>query len=143
MASSNKVVRYCAAFKTSYITDRVQAAKSVPILKNIIRDEKDAELRDRARIALMRVDPEALEGMGEDGKSQAKTRLLRIEVTEAGKAKIKINIPLADLAIPPKEKQMLRQKGYNLERIMKDLEKTKMSIIEISEEKTLIKLWID
>jgi hypothetical protein len=120
----------------------------VPILKNIIRDEKDAELRDRARIALMRVDPEAWEGMGEDGKSQAKTRLLRIEVTEAGKVKIKINIPftLADLAIeaiPPKEKQMLRQKGYDLERIMKDLEKTKMSIIEISEEKTLIKLRID
>jgi hypothetical protein len=146
--SPNRVVRYYAAFKTSYITDRALAAKSLPVLKNIIRDEKDAELRDRAKIALMRVDPEALEGMGENGKSQAKTRLLRIEVTEAGKVKIRINIPLslADLAIeaiPLKEKQMLRQKGYDLDKIFKELERTKTSIIEISEEKTLIKLWID
>jgi len=38
---------------------------------------------------------------------------------------------------------MLRHKGYDLEKIFKELERTKTSIIEISEEKTLIKIWID
>ena len=148
LASPNKVVRYYAAFKMSYLKDRTLAAKSVPVLKSIFKGESDPELRDRAKIALLRVDPGALEAVGEDKSSPSKAKLLRIEITEAGKVKIKINIPwaLADLAIqaiPLTEKQMLRQKGYDLEKIFKELERTKTSIIEISEEKTLIKIWID
>ncbi len=147
-ASPSKVVRYYAAFKMSYLKDRTLAAKSVPVLKSIFKDESDPELRDRAKIALLRVDPGALEAVGEEKSSPSRARLLRIEVSEAGRVKVNIKIPwaLADLAIqaiPPKEKQMLRQKGYDLDRIFKELEKTKSSIIEISEEKTLIKIFID
>ena len=148
LASPSKVVRYYAAFKMSYLKDRTLAAKSVPVLKSIFKDESDPELRDRAKIALLRVDPGALEAVGEEKSSPSRARLLRIEVSEAGRVKVNIKIPwaLADLAIqaiPPKEKQMLRQKGYDLEKIFKELEKTKSSIIEISEEKTLIKIFID
>jgi hypothetical protein len=148
LASSNSVIRYYAAFKISYLNDRTLAAKSVPVLKSIFKDETDPELRDRAKIALLRVDPEALEAMGQEKSSPSRARMLRIEVSEAGRVKVNIKIPwaLADLAlqaIPPKEKQMLRQKGYDLDRIFKELEKTKSSIIEISEEKTLIKIFID
>jgi len=148
LASPNGGVRIYAAFKISYLKDRALAAKSVPVLKSILKDKSDPELRDRAKIALLRVDPAALEGLEAEGKSPSKAKLLRIEITEAGRVKVKINIPwaLADLAIqaiPLTEKQMLRQKGYDLEKIFKELERTKTSIIEISEEKTLIKIWID
>ena len=121
------------------------------MLKSIVSSEKDVELKDRAKIALMRVDPQSLKAVqGEEGRSASRPRLLRIEITEDGRNKVKIGIPwaLADLAIqamPEKEKQILRQKGYDLERIMKDLERTKSSLIEISEDegKTLIKIWIE
>ncbi len=147
LESPNGGVRIYAAFKLSYLKDKALAAKSVPILKNILREEDDPELRDRAKIALLRVDPAALEGVGEE-KSPSRARLLRIEVSEGGRRTVSIKIPwaLADLAmqaIPPKEKQMLRQKGYDLDRIFKELEKTKSSIIEISEENTLIKIFIE
>jgi tetratricopeptide (TPR) repeat protein len=146
--SPNGGVRIYAAFKISYLRDRSLADKAVPVLKGILKDESDPELRDRAKIALLRVDPEALEAEGHEKSSPSRAKLLRIEVTEAGRPKVRISIPwaLADLAIqaiPPKEKQMLRQKGYDLDRIFKELERTKSSIIEISEEKTIIKIFID
>jgi tetratricopeptide (TPR) repeat protein len=148
LTNPNSVVRYYAAFKMSYFKDKTQAAKALPVLKSIFKDESDPELRDRAKIALLRVDPEALEAVGQEKSSPSRAKLLRIEVSEAGRPKVKVSIPwaLADLAIqaiPSREKQMLRQKGYDLDRIFKELERTKSSIIEISEEKTLIKIWID
>jgi len=151
LESPSRVIRYYAAFKLSYVEDNAVAAKSLPVLKNILNTEKDAELRDRAKIALLRVDPEALRHVSSrEGRDAAAPRLLRLEITEGGRSKIKIAIPwtLADLAIqaiPEKEKQILRRKGYDLERIMRELERTKSSIIEISEEeeRIFIKIWID
>ena len=147
LESPNGGVRIYAAFKMSYLKDKALAAKSVPVLKSILKEESDLELQDRAKIALLRVDPAALEGVGEE-KSPSRSKMLRIEVSEGGRHKVSIKIPwaLADLAIqaiPPKEKQMLRQKGYDMDRIFKELERTKSSIIEISEENTLIKIFIE
>jgi hypothetical protein len=148
----SRVSRYYAAFKLSYAKDKAVAAKSLPVLKSILASEKDQELRDRAKIALLRVDPRALEGVQAlaDRSEDSAPRLLRVEITEDGKKKINVSIPwaLADLAIqaiPEREKQIMRQKGYDLARIMRDLEKTKSSIIEISEDegRTFIKIWID
>ncbi|MGZ5497929.1 MAG: hypothetical protein ACXWHI_04335, partial [Candidatus Aminicenantales bacterium] len=51
----NKVVRYYAAYKLSFVSDKKEAAKAAPILSRIVETEKDPELLDRARIALMRV----------------------------------------------------------------------------------------
>lgn len=151
LESPNRIIRYYAAFKLSHVEDNAAAEKSLPVLKNILTAEKDEELRDRAKIALMRVDPEALRNVSSRaGRDDAAPRLLRLEITEAGQSKIKVAIPwaLADLAIqaiPEKEKQILRRKGYDLERIMRDLERTKSSFIEVSEEeeKIFIRIWIE
>jgi len=151
LESPSRVTRYYAAFKLSYAKDKAVAAKSLPVLKRILASEKDAELRDRAKIALLRVDPQALRSAPERHDEPAATpRMLRLEITEGGKSKVNIAIPwsLADLAIqaiPDEEKRMLRSKGYDLERILKELERTRSSIIEIREEdsKTLIKMWVD
>jgi hypothetical protein len=149
LSHPDKVVKYYAAFKLSYVKDRAAAAKALPVLKGIVRDESDAELRDRAKIALLRIDPASLASISDEPR-QLRPRLLRIEITEGGTQKLKIGIPwaLADLAIhaiPEREKQLLRDKGYDLERIMRELQRTKTSIIEISEDEgnTLIKIWIE
>ena len=143
----NKVVSYYAAFKLSYVKDKTVSSRAVPVLKRIIESEQDAELKDRAKIALLRVDPGALKAVG-DGQSKAHARILKIQVIEAGKKKLDINIPwaLADLAlqaIPDEEKSVMRKKGYDLDKIINELAKTKSSIIEINENGSVIKIWIE
>ena len=147
LRSPNKVVRYYAAFKLSYIKDKGISGRAVPVLKGIVDSERDPELRDRARIALLRVDPGALREVGDD-RREARSRLLRIQVLEGGKKKVDINIPwaLADLAlqaIPDEERVMMRRKGYDLDRIINELAKTGSSIIEINDEGSVIRIWIE
>jgi hypothetical protein len=147
LRSPNKVVRYYAAFKLSYVKDKGISGRAVPVLKGIVEDERDPELKDRARIALLRVDPGALKEVGDD-RHEARSRILRIQVLEAGKKKVDINIPwaLADLAlqaIPDEEKSVMRRKGYDLDRIINELAKTGSSIIEINDEGSVIRIWIE
>jgi hypothetical protein len=147
LESPNKVIRYYAAFKLSYVKDKAVSSRAVPTLRRIIESEPDAELKDRAKIALLRVDPGALRAVG-DERPEAQTRILKIQVLEGGKKKIDINIPwaLADLAlkaIPDEEKSVMRKKGYDLDRIINELSKTKSSIIEINDDGSVIKIWIE
>lgn len=149
LESPNKVVRYYAAFRLSYVKDRQAAAKSIPILKKIIAEEKDAELRDRARIYLLRVSPEALREV-EERRAEPRARILKIRVEVIGKREpeVSINIPwaLADLAlrsIPEKDKAAIRAKGYDLDRLIDELVKTKESLVEIRDEGRVIKIWIE
>lgn len=145
----NQVVRYYAAFKLSYFREKELARKSIPILREIIQQEKDPELKDRARIALLRVSPENLRQMEEQSVSR-KPLALRILVEKRGKKEpeISLSIPwsLADLAlqaIPERDKERLRNQGYDIERIIQDLTKNRGQIIEIRDEDTTIKIWIE
>lgn len=147
LRSPNKVARYYAAFKLSHIKDKSVSGRAVPVLIDIVAGERDPELRDRARIALLRVDPGALKEVGDD-RREARTRVLRIQVIEDGKKKVDINIPwaLADLAlqaIPDEEKSVMRRKGYDLDKIINELAKTDSRIIEINDEGSVIRIWVE
>ena len=145
-----KAVRYYAAYKLSLIADKRIASKAVPVLERIIETEKDLELRDRARIALLRVSPESLKAAEERGPSRETARMLRIRVWKKGQKSpsLSLNIPwaLADLAlqaIPEVEKASIRKKGYDLNKIMAELAKSKESILRIEEDDSIIEIWID
>ncbi len=149
LTSSNRVVKYYAAFKLSYVKDKKVASKGIPTLKEILKDEKDDELRDRAKIALLRVDPKVLKDFEEE-RYERKILVLKIRVYKRGekKAHFSINIPwaLADLAlgaIPEKEKKLIREKGYDLDKLRSELTRFEGNIIEIKGEDTIIKMWID
>lgn len=47
------------------MSDKKVAAKAIPVLKEILEKEGDEELRDRAKISLLRIDPDALKGLEE------------------------------------------------------------------------------
>lgn len=149
LGSRNQVVRYYAAFKLSYFREKDLARKSIPILREIIQQEKDPELKDRARIALLRVSPESLRQVEEHSVSR-KPLALRILVEKRGKKEpeISLSIPwsLADLAlqaIPERDKERLRNQGYDIDRIIQDLTRNRGQIIEIRDEDTIIKIWIE
>jgi hypothetical protein len=151
ISSPNRVVRYYAAVQLSYVKEKRIADKSVPVLKQIIEEEKSAELRDRARIALLRVSPEALAGI-EEKRDEKRARMLKIVVMDDRTKKIEfqLNIPwaLADLAlaaIPEEEKATMRMKGYDITKILKELQSVKGRILEINDAKEgkTIKIWIE
>ncbi len=148
LSHSNRVVRYFAAFRLSKVEERRTAVKAVPVLKEIIQEERDNELRDRAKIALLRIDPDALKDL-EDEMPERRARLLKIRAWKHGKLTLKIDIPwaLADLAfgsLSEEERGELREEGYDLDKITKTLmEKGGAITIENPEEGTVIKIWIE
>ncbi len=148
LSSPNRVVRYFAAIKLSQVKDKRISAKAVPVLKEIIQKERDDELRDRAKIALLRIDPDTLKDL-EDEMPERRALLLKIRVWKHGKLTLKINIPwaLADLALgsmSEEERAELREEGYDLDTIIKTLiEEGEIIEIENPEEGTVIKIWIE
>ncbi|MFQ6082366.1 MAG: tol-pal system YbgF family protein [Candidatus Aminicenantia bacterium] len=150
LKSKNKVIQYYAAFKLSYFKDKKIATKGVPILKKIINFEQDEELRDRAKIALLRIDPDFLKEVKKEEITQ-KGRILKIRIFEKGKRKpkVSVNIPwaLADLALKAlseKQKSALREEGYDLDKILRDLSSLKEPIIiEVQDEDEIIRIWIE
>jgi len=145
---ANKVVRYYAAYKLSLVRDKKVAARAVPVLKRIVETEKDPELLDRARIALMRVSPESLKSVEDQKPRSGSPRMFRIRILKAGQKEVfSLNIPfaLADLALGAMgedDKAALRKKGYDLNKIMNDLAKSKILRIA-GEDGSVIEIWID
>ncbi|MCU0236841.1 MAG: tetratricopeptide repeat protein [Acidobacteria bacterium] len=144
----NKVVAYYAAFKLSYLPERRDALQALPVLLAILEKEKDAELRDRARIAVMRLDPARLKGEAERGKGSG-GKMLRIRVLKGRdrQAAVSLNIPLAlaDLAIQSlssEQKRALQKKGYDLDQVLARLTGQGLKI-EIQEEDSVFQIWVE
>jgi hypothetical protein len=148
-----KVVRYYAAYKMSLVPDKKLAARAAPVLAQIVGTEKDPELLDRARIALLRVSPESLKSAEErQPRSTVKTaRTLHLRVRAAGQKEpaVSLNIPfaLADLALSAldeEDKAELRRKGYDVNKIISEMAKSKESILRIvGDGGTVFEIWID
>jgi hypothetical protein len=149
LSSENKVIRYWAAFKISRAANRKVALKARPVLFTILEKERDTDLRDRAKIYLLRIDPDALQDYEEE-KYERKARILKFRVYKKGKNEpaFSLNIPwtLADLAlssIPDDLKKELKEEGYDLDKIAKELTRVRGNIVEIKGEKSVFKFWID
>lgn len=149
LSSANRAIKYYAAFKLSYVKDKKIAAKGIPVLQEILDKEGDDELRDRAKIAILRIDPEALERVEEE-RYEKRAVILKFRVYEKGKKtpKFSLNIPwaLADLvfgAIPEEQKTLIKAKGYDVDRIRDELTKFRGNVLVIDGEDITIKMWID
>jgi tetratricopeptide (TPR) repeat protein len=147
LKSRNDVVRYYAAFKLSYAKDKSIASEAVPVLRKIIKEERDRDLVDRAKICLLRIDPDHLKKLSKP-KSLA-SRVLRIQVYDkkTKRTSFSFNFPfvLAQLALdslPENEKKTLRKKGYDVDKIVDTLVETG-EILRIESEDAVIKLWIE
>jgi tetratricopeptide (TPR) repeat protein len=144
----NRIVRYYAAIRLSYLEDKREASKAIPILKEILEEEEDEELKDKAKIALLRIDPDYFQEYDEK-RGERRLMLMKFKVinkrTRAETFSLSIPWALADLAlanIPEDAKAELRKEGYDLDRILKEVIEGGR-IIEIETKETIIKIWID
>lgn len=144
-----RTIRYYAAFKLSYAKDKRTAVKAVPVLERMVEQEEDKELVDRARIALLRIDPEYLENVSHvSSRGAANVRSLSIEVYSTNKKKItfRITIPIALAqvamdALPSDQKALLKKEGYNFEKILSEVLK-KGNKVELTIDDAVFKVWV-
>jgi tetratricopeptide (TPR) repeat protein len=144
----NRVVRYYAAFRLSYLEDKREAREAFPVLKEILEKEEDQELVDKAKIAILRIDPDYFQDY-EEQREERRLMLLKFRVvdkrTRAETFSLSIPWALADLAlanIPEDAKAELRSEGYDLDRIFKEVIEGGR-IIEIETKEIIIKIWIE
>ncbi|MFI5184005.1 MAG: hypothetical protein ACHQNV_06385, partial [Vicinamibacteria bacterium] len=158
LADPSKTVRYYAAFQLAGLGADV-ASPAVPVLKAILRDEKDPDLVDRAKLLLLRIDPAALApepavraGSDAGPKGPAKVATwVRVRVQKAdGKPEVSINLPvaLAELifkSLPDEARRELKVKGYDADNFWAQLKKLgPMEIIHIQGENgERIQIWLE
>ena len=155
LKSKNEVVRIYAAIILSRVKDKASANKAVPILKNAVARESDQDLVDRAKLALMRIDPKHLKQPSkEHRKNLSKPKNLSdlVLVLKAANKKTKIEtfslrIPfaLAGLAIdslPKDAKEELKEKGYDLDAIINTIVE-KGEILKIESKGSIFRIWIE
>jgi tetratricopeptide (TPR) repeat protein len=138
VSDPSRTVRYYAALQMSGL-DAEMGKLSAPVLRQILAQEKDPDLVDRAKLGLMRWDPAALSEPADPGDSVTATsraprtaaprtgrareaHWVHVRITEKGgtKPKVSINLPLglAEMlfkSLPADAKADLRREGYDPE----------------------------
>ncbi len=146
LARNERTIRYYAAFKLSYAKDKSLARRAVPVLRTILGSEKDAELKERARLALLRIDPSILKSVPDPDQSGALFRIVVLD-KKTGETKVTVTIPmalarLALSALPQEEKDRLAAEGYDLDTIMKTMMESG-EVVRIEDEEATIRIWIE
>jgi hypothetical protein len=156
LADSSRTVRYFAALQVASLGPEV-GKPAVPVLKEILAQEKDEDLVERAKLALLRVDRAALAeaSPGPAPRAPGKSReasWVRVRIYEKGsaRAKVSINLPvaLADLvfkSLPDEAMADLKREGYDARTFWQRLKKTgPAEILTIEgEDGERIQVWIE
>ena len=158
LADASRTVRYYAALQVAMLGPEL-ARPAVPVLLEIIKSEKDADLVERAKLALLRVDPAALTGIADDRAAAArpsasarKASWIKVRITEKGKTapKVSVTMPfaLAELvfkSLPDEALRDLKTKGYdagNFWQKLRDMGPTEVIEIE-GDQGEHVKIWIE
>ncbi len=154
-------VRYFAAFKLAEL-GQPHANEALPILKQILAQEKDPDILTRAKVLLLGLDPQALAAAPtprprvspKPGASPAPAaiRFLRVRVFEGSgtKPSVSVNVPLslaefAYKALPDDAKRDLKQQGYDADNFwerLKELGPTEILTVE-GKDGEKVQIWIE
>jgi hypothetical protein len=156
LSDPSRTVRYFAALQVASLGPAA-GKPAVPVLKEILAQEKDEDLVERAKLALWRLDRDALAEASPEparrpaGKARAASRVcVRIYEKGNSKAKLAINVPvaLADLvfkSLPDDAIADLRREGYDAGTFWERLKRTgPAEILTIEGENgERIQVWIE
>ncbi len=132
LTDPNRTVRYFAALQLASLGPEL-GKPAVPVLQEILAKEKDEDLVERAKLALLRVDRSALPAAAPQPapKPGRPAAWVRVRIYDRGESKprVAINLPvaLADLvfkALPDEAMADLREEGYDARSFWEALRKT-------------------
>jgi tetratricopeptide (TPR) repeat protein len=157
LGDKSRTVRYYAALQVAGLGEEM-ARPAVPVLLEIVRTEKDDDLVQRAKLALLRVDPSALTGVPEARPRPAapsaarKAGWIKVRITEKGAAspKVSVTMPfaLAELvfkSLPDDALRELKSEGYDAETFwqkLRDMGPTDVIDIE-GDHGERVRIWIE
>jgi len=163
LADPSKTVQYYTAFQLAGLGSEVGQA-AVPVLKRILAGEKDVDLVDRAKLYLLRLDPQALSPSprpatrptpargAEAARSAREARWLKLRIYKdrSPEPAVSVNLPvaLADLvfdSLPDDAREELHKEGIDADKFWQRLKRLgPMEIMEIKGDKgELIKIWLE
>jgi hypothetical protein len=163
----SKTVRYYAALQLGGLGKDL-GKPAVPVLKDILVSEKDDDLVERAKLALLRLEPSALTEerppleprpsasprslVAPRASPAARATWIRVRVYEKGEKRpqVSINMPLglAELvfkSLPDDAVRELKQKGYDAENFWQRLMKlgpTEILTVE-QEDGGRVQIWLE
>ncbi len=157
LSDPQKQVRYFAAIRCSVIKDKKIDSLAIPILREIVKNGGERDLVDRARIALLRLDPEALTPekapTPKGGKSLGGSggRMFHLEVYQKGSKEptVELNLPLALAEIAIKaldeaKKKELQKQGFDVDNIWESLKQLgPAKILTLRDQDGILRIWID
>jgi hypothetical protein len=161
LGDPNKDVRYFAAIRCSRLKDPLITSMAVPVLREIVNKESERDLTDRARIALLRLnpkepapkveEPERRKGEARSKSGQPGQKMFHLVVYKAGvkEPSIELNLPvsLAQMAIAAMDdsaKAELKKKGVDIDNVWESIGRLgPTTILTIRDGENLIKLWIE
>lgn len=120
LSDPSRSVRYYAAFQLAGLGPEI-GRPAVPVLRRILAEEKDSDLVERAKLALLKIDPSALSASPPPVPSAQKRQVswIKVRIQEKGEKspKVTVNLPiaLAELvfkSLPDDAKKELSRKGY-------------------------------
>jgi hypothetical protein len=156
LGDPSRTVRYYAALQLAGLGPEM-AKPALPVLREIVKTEKDEDLVGRAKLALLRVDPASLTGLPvpEETARRAGGRraaMIKVRITERGKTEpnVSLSMPfaLAELvfkSLPDDALRELRAKGYDAEtfwRKLRDMGPTDVIDIE-GDDGERIRIWTE
>jgi hypothetical protein len=152
-----RTVQYYAAFQLASLGPAA-GKRAIPVLRRIIEEEQDEDLVDRAKVYLIKLDPQSLSRIAPRVSAEGHVsaprdvRMLRVRIFKEGlpRPKVTVNLPmtLADLlfkSLPEDAKRDLRRKGYDADNFWDQLKKLGPTrIIDIEgDEGEKIQIWIE
>lgn len=135
LTDASRTVRYFAALQLASLGP-AEGRAAVPVLQEILAREQDEDLVERAKLALLRVDRNALARSAEavpaprsDASRPASWVRVRVYAKGSSAPKLSINLPvaLAELvfkSLPDDAKEDLRREGYDAGSFWERLKKT-------------------
>jgi tetratricopeptide (TPR) repeat protein len=150
-SESETVAQYYAAFKLSYHKNKDIAKLGIPVLKEILLSEEDSDLKARAKIALMRIDPSIMKDVEIEQKSGQKMIQVSIYSKEKKLTILNIAVPLslADLLLNSLDENELDTKDLKLngadirKEILDKIQKAQSGILTFETEDVIIKIQIN
>ncbi|MEE8587455.1 MAG: hypothetical protein V3T83_21670 [Acidobacteriota bacterium] len=153
LSSRDQALRYYAALRMSAVPDKGEARRAVPVLREILGNEQDADLRNRALLALLRIDPKLAEEQsrrGSSGRGRARPgQRLNLEIVAEGEATISLSFPLSMArwlidAIPRDALRELEREGIDARNLIEELQRAGgHNIVEVRSKDALFRIWID
>jgi hypothetical protein len=149
----SRTVRYFAALQMASLGPEV-GHPAIPVLQEILKGESDDDLVERAKLALLRLDREALAAAvpPRPKGSEPTAGWIRVRIWDKGatKPQLSLNLPvfLADMvfsSLPDKARDELRQEGFDATSFWERLKQsgpTDILTVE-GDDGTRIQVWIE